>query len=379
MKSLELNRAYYRDCVSMILDKHCPHIAGRHAAALIGYGSEVLGNDDEFSKRYGWGPRLLLFLKREDHQSQGYTLLNILQKHVPLKFLGYPTRYTEDGAPQPTENPTSPVGIAITTCERFLELYLGISRTDFPGNPLPSKEWLLINEAQLLRLVSGEVYHDNIGTLTRLREYFQYFPGDVRRYKLAYQWTMISWCVDLIGYCAHRGDVLSGRIAAAKSIERIINLVFLLNKVYKPGYLKWIHREFFKLPELAPEIAPILEKMLTAEDCRNITEMLYPVLDRIIEFQSNCLGIPTPNYKNPQELDPGFFTYNLDPVICGIRDSIQGEIATLPTTIGAVDQWVIDEDLLMVPSQLQLLRPVYDCEDPEKVLFDRSRLEDKGV
>ena len=70
MKSLELNRAYYRDCVSKIMEQYCPDIAGSHAAALIGYGSEVMGNDDEFSRRYGWGPRLLLFLTRED-PSQG--------------------------------------------------------------------------------------------------------------------------------------------------------------------------------------------------------------------------------------------------------------------------------------------------------------------
>ncbi len=157
MKSLELNREYYRDCVSKILVEYCPEIAELHAAALIGYGSEVLGNDDEYSKRYGWGPRLLLFLTQEDHRARGYELLEILQRHIPITFLGYPTRYTKDGPPQPTNNPEAPVGIAITTCERFLELYLGISRTDFPANPLPSKEWLLIYEARLLRLTSGGV------------------------------------------------------------------------------------------------------------------------------------------------------------------------------------------------------------------------------
>ena len=230
-----------------------------------------------------------------------------------------------------------------------------------------------------MRLVSGEVYHDGIGTLTRLREYFRYFPEDVWRYKLAYQWTTLSWDIDLIGYCAHRGDTLSSRMAVARSVERIIGLVFLLNRVYQPGYLKWVHREFFKLPELAREVGPVLEKAMTSADCSNTTEYLYPVLDRLIEFQCNRMVIPVPDYKNPPELDPGFFDYDLDPVICGIRDSIQGELAALPTTIGAVDQWIIDEDLLMVPSQLRLLKAVFDCEDPSRVLFNRSLLEDKGV
>ena len=42
MQSLELNRAYYRDCIAAVLEVHCPHIARRHAAALIGWGSESL-------------------------------------------------------------------------------------------------------------------------------------------------------------------------------------------------------------------------------------------------------------------------------------------------------------------------------------------------
>jgi hypothetical protein len=379
MKSLELNRAYYRDCVSKIISEQCPDIAEKHAAALIGYGSEVLGNDDEFSKRYGWGPRLLLFLTQKDHRQWGYRLLEILQKNVPLTFLGHPTRYTEDGPPQPTQNPKAPIGIAITTCKAFLELYLGISRTDLLKNPLPSKEWLLINESQLLRLVSGEVYYDGMGTLTHLREYFSYFPDDVWRYKLAYQWSSLSWDIDLIGYCARRGDALSARIAAARSAERIIGLVFLLNKVYQPGYLKWVHRQFYKLPNLAAEIGPVLEKAMTDVDCGNTVLSLYPVLDRLIEYQSSCLGIPVPDYKKPPKLDAGFFKYSLDEVICGIRDSIHGELAALPTTIGAVDQWIADQDLLMVPLQLNLLKPLYDCEDPAKMLFNRSRLEDKGI
>jgi len=83
-----------------------------------------------------------------------------------------------------------------------------------------------------------------------------------------------------------------------------------LNQVYQPGYLKWLHREFFKLLELATEVGPVLEKSIA---------------------------------------------------------------------IGAVNRWISGQDLLMVPSQLQLLKAVYDCEDPKKVLFHRIRLEDKGV
>jgi len=379
MQSLELNRAYFRDCVSKVLEEHCPQIGPRYAAGLIGYGSEVLGNDDGLSKRYGWGPRLLLFLAREDHETQAEKLLEILQQHIPTTFLGQPTRYTQDGPPHPTTDPTGNVGIAITTCERFTELYFGLSDTNVEANPPSSRDWLLMNEAGLLRLTSGEVFHDGVGKLTELREYFAYFPDDVWRHRLAYAWAALDSDITLIGTCAARGDLLSSRIATARTVERIIAIVFLLNRTYSPGYLKWLHRQFHKLPHLANDIGSALDRIMTHEDCATVSPLLYPVLDKMIEYQSEVVSVPIADYKCPRPLDDGFFEYWLGPVADSVRDTIQGELRDLRTTIGAADQWVTEQDLLMVPSQLTLLAPLYDCDAPFKVLFDRTRLEDRGI
>jgi hypothetical protein len=379
MQSLELNGAYYRDCVSETLESHCPRIADRHAAALIGYGSEVLGNDDELSKRYGWGPRLLLFLTREDHEAMGEKLFGILQRHIPFTFRGHPTRYTKDGPPQPTTDPAGEVGIAITTCQAFSELYLGLSDVDVEANPPSSKDWLLINEARLLRLTAGEVFHDGIGTLSSLRKYFEYFPDDVWRHRLAYGWAALDSDITLIGTCAARGDVLSSRIAVARTVERIIAIVFLLNRTYTPGYLKWVHRQFYKLPHLANDIGSALNRLMIHEDCATVSPLLYPILDEIIAFQLEVAGVPPTDYKHSRPLDDGFFGYHLAPVADSVRSTIQGDLRGLQTTIGAVDQWITEQDLLMVPSQLKLLGLLYDCDDPFRVLFHRSRLQDKGI
>jgi hypothetical protein len=363
-----------------VLKAHCPEVAERHAAALIGWGSEVLGNDDDFSRRYGWGPRLALFLTGEDHRVWGHRVERVLSEHIPLTFLGQPTRYTQDGPPQPTEDPKARVGISITTCERFLERYLGISGTDLPSRPLGARDWLLIYEAGLLRLTAGEVYHDSVGRLNELRKYFSYFPDDVWRYRVAYEWTVLRWQVDLISLCAHRGDTLSARMATADSVARIMNIVFLLNRVYRPGYLKWFHREFYKLPQLASEVGPALEEAMGAPDCRQIAEGLYSAIERVIAFQSPYLGLPLPEYRKQADYDrSGLLAYHLEPVVDGIRDSIQGELRDLPFKIGALDQWVVDQDLLMGSAQLRSLGGIYDCEDPTIAMFERNKLEDIGV
>ena len=378
MKSLDLNRVYYQTCVAEVLATHFPEIASRHAAALIGWGSEVLGNDDELSHKYGWGPRVALFLSQADHALWSDRVSATLHREIPPVFMGHPTRFTDPalGPPQPTDDPNGVLQIPIATCERFTDLYLGLSSGELSRLPLPARRWLLIPEAGLLRLTAGEVYHDGVGRLSELREVFRYFPDDVWRYRLAYQWTRLHWDIDLVGLCAHRGDVLSAGATLGESIKRIIGLVFLLNKTYKPGYRKWIHRQFYRLPLLAAEIGPVLEEAMVATDCMRAVELLYPVLDRLIAFQTHCAELPAVDYQRPTTLDRGFFAYDLQPVIDGIRKSITGELRDLSFKTGALDQWVTDQDLLMGPAQLKSLRGIYDCEDPMKALFERDAMDE---
>lgn len=378
MRSLELNKAYYWDCISGLLISGCPHVAAGHAAALIGRGSEVLGYDDELSTRYGWGPRLVLFLTEEDYQEWCPRVIAVLQEGVPTTFLGHPTRYTQDGPPQPTTDRRAPLGITVTTCGCFGEVFLGIPATKVAAPALPSKEWLLISEEGLLRLTAGEVYYDNTGDLTALRARFAYFPDDVWRYRLAYQWTALSWDIDLIGICARRGDILSARVAVARSVERIIGLIFLLNRTYRPGYLKWLHRTFTALPWLAADLMPAMEQAMTCVNPSDAVVTLYPVLDRLVLFQSDRAGIPIPDYRKPPSLDPGFFARDLPAVVQSVRTTIGGELAMQATTVGALDQWVMDQDLLMVPRQLRLLAGVYNAPDPYEELLGRDKTSSTG-
>jgi hypothetical protein len=149
-----------------------------------------------------------------------------------------------------------------------------------------------------------------------------------------------------------------------------MHLTFLLNKVYKPGYLKWTHRQFYKLPHLAAEIGPLLEAALATADCKGVVQILYPVLDKLIEFQTDCAEIPPVDYKNPPPFHRGFFAYDLLPVIEAVRETIRGDLRKVPFGIGALDQWVGDQDLLMEPARLKVLKGVYDVGDPRRMLFE---------
>lgn len=59
MKGLELARCFYFECVQPIIAGRLAPLDGAYAAGLIGYGSDVLGHDDELSRDHEWGPRLV--------------------------------------------------------------------------------------------------------------------------------------------------------------------------------------------------------------------------------------------------------------------------------------------------------------------------------
>ena len=373
MKSLDLNRAYYRECIAPLLARHCPAIARRHAAALVGWGSEVLGYDDAHSRAYGWGPRVVLFLAEEDIGARE-EVRQALAVHVPPTFMEFPTRYTDptQGPPMPTLDPAGWLQVPVTTAARFIRLYLGLAEVD-PRNPsLASRDWLVLPEHALLRVTAGEVYHDGVGELTALRDFFGAYPDDVWRYRLAYAWTSLGWDIDLIGLCAGRGDTFSARIAVGRSVERIVALAFLLNRAYHPGYLKWVQREFARLPHLAAEIGPVLEAAPLLPDPMAVVDLFYPVLDALIAFQQRCANLPVAAYRQPAGLDRGYFAYDLGPVIEAVRASIIGPLGETSCTVGAVDQWLTDQDMLMSPAHLRLLGTIYDAPDPLPTRFKRE-------
>ena len=57
---LKLAELFYEEAVKPILEGKFPRLI--YAAARLGYGSEVLGYDDEMSRDHDWGPRFTIFL-----------------------------------------------------------------------------------------------------------------------------------------------------------------------------------------------------------------------------------------------------------------------------------------------------------------------------
>jgi len=84
---IELARAFYEEVAAGIVDD-VPH-----SAALLGYGSDVLGFDTERSADHGWGPRLQVFT------DDPAPLAGRMDAELPDRFRGWPVRYGWDDRP----------------------------------------------------------------------------------------------------------------------------------------------------------------------------------------------------------------------------------------------------------------------------------------
>ena len=81
---LELSERFYLDAVRPILDECFPGLT--YSAALIGYGSDVIGFDDPQSTDHMWGPRLYLFLPEERVETDREVLLACLRERLPGRW-----------------------------------------------------------------------------------------------------------------------------------------------------------------------------------------------------------------------------------------------------------------------------------------------------
>src|SRR5262245_3286986 len=92
ISGLELGRAYYEEAVRPILAEYVPDLD--YSAALIGYGSDVLGYDTAISTDHECGPRLLLFLDESTYAIQAGDISQMLSAKLPPVFRGYSTGFS---------------------------------------------------------------------------------------------------------------------------------------------------------------------------------------------------------------------------------------------------------------------------------------------
>ena len=263
LQGIELSRRFYGELVGPWLRQAFPRL--RHAAALIGYGSELLGFDDAMSQDHNWGPRVLIFVTEADFAASARAVVDAFAEIMPAEFGGAPIGFANRPHPSPASaGALGDIrhGLEVWTLEAQLRSRLAIA----PDEPRDNLGWLGLAEQRLLTVTAGAVFHDDDGRLTAVRERLARFPRDVRLYKLACQWRRIAEEQAFVGRTAYVGDELGSRVIAGRLVRDVMRMAFLIEDRYAP-YPKWFGSGFARLP-CADELAPLLGRVVAADDWR---------------------------------------------------------------------------------------------------------------
>ncbi len=345
---LELSRRYYKEVVKPILDEEFPNL--KYSAALIGWGSEVLGYDTEISADHHWGPRLLIFLSEPDYSEIKDKIEKTLSLKLPYEFLGYSTNFSEpepNGVRHSLRIDAGPVNHMIQV---FTVKSLWESRLKFdPYQDINVLDWLTFPQQRLLALTAGEVYHDGLGELEKIREKFRFYPKDVWLYILAAQWTRISQEEAFVGRTGDVGDELGSQVIASRIVRELMKICFLMEKKYYP-YTKWFGTAFNKL-EIAPKLSPILSKVLLSSSWKKREGWLSRAYS-IVAAAHNELKITEPLATEVSDYHGRpYLVIHSDKFASVIGKSISEEaVKKIKLNIGSVDQFIDSTDLTENPA-----------------------------
>lgn len=267
MKGLELSKAFYEQYGKPMLHEQFADYEELIAVALCGSGSECFGFDDDVSTDHDFEPGFCLFLPDEtvmDRRTE--FLLERAYAKLPKEFMGF------------RRSLMSPVGGNRHGVLRMDDFFL--SRVGAADGVLSAEQWLTIPEFYLAEATNGEVFRDDCGAFTAVREKLAALPEDIRRKKLAGELlTMAQSGQYNYNRCLGHGETGAAQLAAVEFVKAAMHAVFLLNRTYMP-YYKWQFRALRALPFLA-SLAEPLEFLLTTENSEDLRETKYLIIEDI--------------------------------------------------------------------------------------------------
>lgn len=236
VKGLDLCRVYFKEVCYPLLEREFANFLPRMAAGLIGEGSECYGFDDEISRDHDFGPSFQIYIPKEDMPVYGERLKSRLET-LPKTFQGFAARI---------ESQYGDGRVGVFAIEDFYRKF-----TAAEGVPETLSHWRQIPENALSTVTNGEVFFDNYGKFTQIREELKKgYPEDVRLKKIAARLMKMAQSGQYnFPRCNKRKEYVAARLALSEFMSVSMSLVYLLNHAYRP-YYKWVHRGLLDLPVL---------------------------------------------------------------------------------------------------------------------------------
>lgn len=320
----ELSAAFYAQVVE-------PQLRGvPHSAALLGWGSDVLGYDTFRSTDHGWGPRLQVFTS-----AVGVKL------ELPDAFGGHAVRFGWD-AVEPR------VWVEVLPLSTWLAAQLGVDACiDFTV-----LDWVLTPQQKLLGIVGGAVFEDSTGQLSAVRNKLSWYPDAAWRWMLACQWHRLAQEEAFVARTSEVGDRTGSVVTAARQVRDLMRLALLQNRRYAP-YQKWLGTAFAQLPH--SDALPGLLAAAVHGDQTALGEAY-----RVLAIRQNASALTPPlstevgNYH-----DRPACVIMADRFCDALIETITDPVVRALPLIGSVDQVVDNTDVLTDPSRCRDLQVLY--------------------
>lgn len=267
MNGLELSRGYYEEFGKPMLETDFADILPYLAAGLVGSGSERYGFDDEISRDHDFEPGFCIFLPGEEvvDRRRAFQLERAYAK-LPKEYGGV------------KRAPISPVGGSRSGVLRTAEFYANAIGT--PDGALSVEQWLMLPDYALAEAVNGEVFFDNYGEFTRIRETLAQMPEDIRRKRLAGNLLIMAQAGQYnFARCYRHGEAEAAQLACTRFVEAAMRVAFLLHGRYLP-YYKW---SFRALRQLDGALAERLSLLLRSNDAEEQYTVVETVAAEIID------------------------------------------------------------------------------------------------
>ena len=269
MKGLELSKKYYEEYGREMLRESFGEYEHLIAVGLVGSGSDCYGYDDEISHDHDFEPGFCLFLPDETViDNKVFFNLERAYSKLPNEFNGF------------KRSRVKPVGGSRNGVFRTSDFYN--KKIGSPDGTLTNEQWLTVPDFALAEATNGEIFRDDSGEFTEIRNRLKEMPRDVKLKKLAGNLLIMAQSGQYnYPRILRREETAAAQLALFEFSEAAIKSFFLLNNKYMP-YYKW---QFKALREIdgGEAMADSLEFLISTDNGAENADIKAVVINSVAE------------------------------------------------------------------------------------------------